>query len=127
MSVMEPSSKPDLIPAISILAVLAVAFSALAGLSVDGPYRNLFAAGAGFCLLMLCIVWMFLATKLESHSTHSSISAAYGALMGLCYGLCFARAATVSALILHAATGALVGYIGYWGWVTRSGALWRDD
>ena len=127
MSVMEPSSKPDLIPTISILAILAVAFSALAGLAVNSLHRNLFTAGAGFCLLILCVVWMFLATKLTSHSTHSGISAAYGALIGLCYGLCFALAATLLTLILTAAAGALVGYIGYWGWVMRSGAFWRDD
>lgn len=123
---MKPSSKPDLTPAISILAVLAVAFSALGGLAAEDSYRNLFAAGAGFCLLMLCVVWVFLTTQVESYVAQSGLSAAFGALAGVCYGLCFPTEPLLPALLLKAAVGAVAGYISYWGWLLRTGALWSD-
>jgi hypothetical protein len=123
---MKPTSEPDLTPPISALAILAVAFSGFGGLASDDTHRQLLAAGAGFCLLMLGVVWIFLTTKADSHQAQSGLSAAFGALVGVCHGLYFATGPSLRALLLKAAIGALGGYIAYWVLVLRTGGLWRD-
>jgi hypothetical protein len=113
-------TKSYLAPAVVTFATLAVAFAGIGGIVAAEPDRNLFAAGAGFWLLMLLVPWTFASTKEWPRSAHSGVAAAFGALVGACVGLCFAPATGLSGLFSHTAAGAFIGFVGYWLALIRS-------
>ncbi len=120
-------TKSYLAPAVAIFAALAVGFAGFGGLATSEPHRNLFAAGAGFWLLMLLVPWMFVSAKGWSGSAHSAVAAAFGALTGLCVSLCFASGAGWGDLFNHTAGGAVIGFVSYWLRIIRHGASWRNS
>ena len=123
---MEAPSKSYLAPSAAIFAILAVAFSGFGGLMTEERSRTLFAAGAGFWLLMLIVPWIFFSAREQSQLARSAMAAAFGALAGTCYSLCFAPGAGWLALFNHSAVGAALGFVSYWVSLIRRGTLWRD-
>lgn len=107
-------------PTTVIFAALAVACAGLGGLAGTESHRNLFAAAAGFWWLMLLIPQVFMSTENGSHMKQSALSAAHGALGGLCFGLCFASAAGWKVLLDHTTVGAAIGFASYWLWLLRT-------
>lgn len=123
---MRSSTKSYLVPAVAIFATLAVAFSGFGGLVAEERYRNLFAAGAGFWLLMLFVPWVFVSSREWPYSAHSAAAAAFGALSGICFSLCFASHGGWGVFATHTASGALIGFVSYWLALLRAGSLWRN-
>ncbi|MDQ8030195.1 MAG: hypothetical protein REJ23_15820 [Brevundimonas sp.] len=123
---MAPLKNANLTPVVMALAFLAVVCAGAGGLMSTEAHRNLFAAGSGFWLLMLLVPWIFASTDDYSHLTRSLISAAYGALAGLCFGLCLVEGERWSAVLGSAALGAVIKFTVYWAWFLRRGGLWRE-
>jgi hypothetical protein len=119
-------TKPYLASTITILAVLAVAFAGLGGVVTDEAHRKFFAAGSGFWLLMLVFPWLWLSAKNWSYASHSAVAAAFGALAGVCFRLCFSPGEAWGSLFAHIMIGGLIGFASYWLWVLRSLLLYRD-
>lgn len=122
-------TKPYLASTITILAVLAVTFAGLGGVVTGDAHRNFFAAGSGFWLLMLIFPWLYLSAKKNwSDASHSAVAAAFGALAGACFRLCFSPGEGWGSLFSHVVIGGLIGFASYWLWVVRSllYRLYRD-
>lgn len=124
---MAPPANRYLAPAVAIFAVLAITFAGFGGLAATESHRKLFAAGAGFWLLMLLVPWIFRSARDWSQTTQSTASAAHGGFAGLCFSLCFAPGAEWKALLAYLAAGAAIGFASHWLLLIRSGALWRDE
>jgi hypothetical protein len=116
-----------LAPAVVLLAVSAVIFAGIGGLVSGGTGQKLCAAGAGFCLMMLFVPWIFFSAKGLSTGADMGLAVVFGALGGLCYGLCFAADAGLPGLVANVAIGAGAGFMGYWGWRLRRMSGWRGD
>lgn len=114
-------------PAIVLLAVGAVAFSGAGGLVSGEKVRMLLGAGAGFCLIMLLVTWIMLSARSWSEWAHCGLSAANGALCGLCYGLYFGVGAGWASPLVNATAGAGLGFLSFWAWRLKHPARWRDD
>lgn len=124
---MDDKAPAFLAPAVVLLAASAVVFAGVGGLVSGGTGQKLCAAGAGFCLMMLFVPWIFLSTKRLSTGADMGISVAFGALGGVCYGLCFAAGSGLPGVVGNVALGAGAGFISYWGWRLRSLSSWRGD
>ena len=124
---MDDKAPAFLAPAVVLLAASAVVFAGVGGLVSGGTGQKLCAAGAGFCLMMLFVPWIFLSAKGLSTGADMGIAVAFGALGGLCYGLCFAAGAGLTGLVGNAALGAGAGFVGYWGQRFRRLSGWRGD
>ncbi|NBW08253.1 MAG: hypothetical protein EBR82_09520 [Caulobacteraceae bacterium] len=116
-----------LAPAVVLLAVSAVLFAGIGGLVSGGTGQKLCAAGAGFCLMMLVVPWVFLSARRLSTGADMGMAVAFGALAGLCYGLCFGAGAGLPGLVGNVALGAGAGLVAYWGRRLRRLSNWRDD
>lgn len=111
---MERPLSSYLAPAVALFATLAVLCAGIGGLLGEGPHRTLLAAGSAFWLAMLFVAWIFVSTRVPSRLSQSGISAAIGALTGLCCGLCFTPERGWIGLVSATAIGAICGFVGYW-------------
>lgn len=120
------SKNPYLAPSISSFAALAVVCAGAGGLVSAEPLSTVFVAGSGFWLLMLLVPRIFMPASVGSHLTQSALAAAYGAIVGLCFGLCFVTGEGWSGVLSIAAGGGAIGFAGYWAWFVRAGGFWRE-
>lgn len=110
--------------AVVAFAVLAVLFAGVGGFVSEPSARTLLAAGAAFWLAMIIVPWTFFsATQNLSRAAGSGISAALGALVGMCYGLCFSPESDLTGLLGNTFGGAAIGCLTYWLQLVRRGPL----
>jgi hypothetical protein len=123
---MTTSKNPYLAPSVAAFIALAIVCAGAGGLVSTEASRNLFAAGSGFWLLMLLVPAMFISRSMDSHLKQSALFAAYGAIGGLCAGLCFFIDEGWSGVLTLAAGSGFLGFVGYWASYLRSVEFWRN-
>ena len=109
-----------LVPAVTLLAGSAVAFSGFGGIASSEAGRVLCGAGAGFCLLMLIVPGIFLSSRYQSVQADNALYMAVGALLGACFTLYFESGSSWLSLIGNVLIGAGLGFIMYWVYRLRS-------
>lgn len=100
-------------PAVTVLAVMAVAFAGLGGMVIGEKLYPLFGAGVLFCLCMTLVFHIVVAGLISAKAMYG-LTAAQGALMGVCGGLFLLPGTSLLVLIGLTALGAAVSVISYW-------------
>lgn len=124
-SAMNEKAETTIAIAVVVFILVAVVFAGLGGLVEHERERMALAACSGASLLMLFVPWVFVAAKPLSVLTNMWIATAYGAVGGLCYGLCFHEGAGFPGLLEKTAFGGVLGFASFWmSWLRYS---WRSS